>query len=242
MLSIGQRLKLIASIPTKLGDVTAFKRRKDRFKDPGLNQYPSLRISIPSQNIPMTSTWGITFKDYSGPNGDAYQRYGGLFKGTCSILVESISEESGTDDNVLEELDKLLYYLGIEIEMNKLDLWWTNDRIKVIPGTSKINYLPVWEDKHSHGFVYGAAYDFSFNYEFAEIDPTPNLHAVNFDFTFGAPDQDPVDIYGSLFLMQNWFMDIILRGSSKLLKLDILNKKEVTSSCGMDIILVNDSD
>jgi hypothetical protein len=247
MLNPEQRKKLIDSIPTDLGGTIVNKQRKDRFKDPGLNAYPSMRVSITSESIPFgTSTFGTTWRSRSGPNGDVEQRIGGIYRGTCSILLEAATEKAGTDDNIVETLDVLQYYLSLEIENNRLGLNFGTDKIKIIPGSIKPNYLPPWHDEHSHIWVYPVVLDFGFTYEFSAIDPTPNIHEIDIDIGVESYDKDNrgerSHILGEIFVKYIYKMDIILKGSAKPIKFNILNKKEVSTTCGFGITLVNDND
>ena len=141
MLSISQRAKLLSAIPTTLSDYNVKILRKDRFQNDDY-EFPSMRLSILSEGLRVSSTAGPIRKNFDGDNGDVEQYLGHLQQASVSVTLMAESETPGTDQSTPEILDQMLYDLQQEIEIWRLGLYWPDDKIKVIPGSGKVTYLP----------------------------------------------------------------------------------------------------
>ena len=178
MLSIGQRAKLIDSIPTELSEYTLKKLRRDRLGNDDY-EFPSMRIAILSQGIRSHSnTAGPTRKDRLGPQGDVRQWLGEYQRATISLTILCESETSTTDQETPETLDQILYDLQQEISIWRLGLYWPTDLMKVLPGSMRVTYLPPIMSHTTEHWIYPANLDFTIEYEFSTLDPTPNIHAI----------------------------------------------------------------
>lgn len=246
MMSISQRAKLLSAIPTALSDYDVKILRKDRFQNDDY-EFPSMRLSILSEGIRVSSTAGPIRKDFDGDMGDVEQYLGHFQQASVSITLMAESEVPGTDQDTPEILDQMLYDLQQEIEIWRLGLYWPDDKIKVIPGSGKIIYLPPFMAKAAdEHWIYPATIDFKVQYEFSVIDPTPNIHVIGYDFgfpDFGMPvDVEPMAHTYYTDVHPPWYqMSINLLGwRSSILADIILQGGSLNQYHTMDIILVND--
>lgn len=228
MLSITQRARLLEAIPTDLADLTVKKLRKDRLGNDDY-LYPSMRIAIISDGIRIRpNTFAPIRKNYDGYQGDAQQWYGQHQQASISVTLMAESLTSKTDQDTPEILDQMLYDLQEEIEIWRLGLYWPLDYMKVVPGSGKIIYLPPFmakvADEH---WIYPAVFDFRVEYEFSAIDPTPNIHAIEYDWAFDGISLDKhiilTNVHAPWYEMgvniRGWYssvlMDTILFSGSK---------------------------
>lgn len=244
MLSVGQRARLLAAFPVTLDYTPVNVQRRDRFLNP-INGYPSVRLSITSQGIrmPNTSIGNVIRKSRTGWQGDVEQWIGGLYRGGMSVLIEVASEKSGTDLVAQDELDRLTWAAQIAIDTYGLGLYYPIDHIKVIPGSCRVIQLPEFfiKDEFVHQWIYRNVIDFQFMYEFSVIDPTPNIHAIDFDF--GVPTSEPIKHYTLAKTHPPWYgMNILLKGCAHRQLMDIaIQRNNRNSGYGMSIRLVNES-
>lgn len=246
MLSISQRAKLLSVIPTTLSDYNVKILRKDRFQNDDY-EFPSMRLNILSEGIRVSSTAGPIRKNFDGDNGDVEQYLGHLQQASVSVTLMAESETPGTDQSTPEILDQMLYDLQQEIEIWRLGLYWPDDKIKVIPGSGKVTYLPPFMAKAAdEHWIYPAVIDFRVQYEFSVIDPTPNIHVIGYDFglpDFGMPvDTEPMHHTYFTDIHPPWYqMDICMLGWKSSILADVILKGGSSSKIAtMDIILIND--
>jgi len=240
MLSVGQRVRILAAVPTDLGGYTVKKLRRDRLLNDD-NTFPSMRIAIISQGIrARPSTGGPIRKNYDGYQGDAQEWLGHHQKATISVTVMCESETPGTDQDTPEVLDTLMYDLEQEIEIWRLGIYWPNDYMKVVPGSSRVTYLPNYMAKGAdEHWIYLANLDFQIEYEFSALDPTPNIHAIEFDWGIPLPATDHIILTD---VHPPWYeMDVNIRGWKSDLLIDmVLQGGYQEKSASLDVILVNE--
>ena len=239
MLSIGQRARLIAAIPDELAGYTIKKLRRDRLGNDDY-EFPTMRIAILSQGIRVhPSTGGPIRKNYDGYQGDVQQWIGEYQRASVSLTILCESETSKTDQETPEILDTILYALQQEISIWRLGLYWPTDYMKVVPGSIRVTYLPCMMASTIEHWIYPANVDFTIEYEFSAIDPTPNIHAIGYDWSFPCGSENHV-------LLSNyhppWYgMDVILKGCSAILPIDILlHSLEKYKNYSIDMLLIND--
>ena len=242
MMSITQRARLLEAIPTDLADLTVKKLRKDRLGNDDYS-FPSMRLAILSEGIRMRpTTYAPILKDYGGDNGDARQWLGQHQQASISVTLLAESQLAGTDQDTPEILDQMLYDLQIEIELQRLGLYWPVDFMRVVPGSGKVNYLPPYQARASdEHWIYPAVYDFKIEYCFSILDETPNIHAIQYDF--GLPADEPIEWLTSLTEVHPpWYaMSINILGWYKSAIYDlILQGSAKTKSISCDIILINE--
>ncbi len=240
MLSITQRAKLLDIIPTNLANQTVKKLRKDRLDNDDYH-FPSMRLAIISEGIRIRpNTSGPIRKDYLGENGDARQWIGHHEQASISVTLMAESPLAGTDQQTPEVLDQMLYDLQVQIELRRLGLYWPTDRMRVVPGSSHIGYLPPFQARASdQHWIYPAVLDFKIEYEFSILDDTPNIHAIQYDF--GLP-YVPTDHITLTDVHPPWYeMSICLRGWRSCINCDVLLRgPSKTVYSGFDIILINE--
>ena len=239
MLTIGQRAKLIDSIPTELSDYTLKKLRRDRLGNDDY-EFPSMRIAILSQGIRShPSTAGPTRKDRLGYQGDVRQWLGEYQRATISLTVLCESETAITDQETPETLDQILYDLQQEISIWRLGLKWSTDLMKVLPGSMRVTYLPPIMSHTTEHWIYPANLDFTVEYEFSVLDPTPNIHAIAYDWSIPCES-------GTHFIITDYHppcygMGISVLGWKSEFSMDVLlNKISKEKSYSMDMILISD--
>lgn len=237
MLSVGQRAKLMANIPEDLASYTVKKLRKDRLGNDDY-EYPTMRVSILTQGIRVRpSTGGTIRKNWDGYQGDVQQWYGEHQRATINITVLCESEVAGTDQTTPETLDQILYDLQQEISIWRLGLWWPEDFMKVIPGSAKVTYLPPIMAPTVEHWIYPASLDFTIEYEFSAIDPTPNIHAIQYDWSISEAPLTTIYDYHP----PTYGMSVILFGNYRPLLMDTIIRKDYSEqSYGMGMILILD--
>jgi hypothetical protein len=241
MLSITQRARLLEVIPTDLADLTVKLLRKDRL---GNDDYvfPSMRINIISQGIRVRpNTWAPIRKNYDGYQGDVIQYLGQHQQATISITLLAESVTAGTDQTTPETLDQMVYDLQKEIEIYRLGLYWPTDYMKVVPGSGKVTYLPPFQAKASdEHWIYPAVFDFRVEYEFNVLDETPNIHAIDYEWSLS--DLAENKYINLVNAHPPWYsMDVCLRGWYRSVEMDmLLLDLNYGKSYGMDIILISE--
>jgi hypothetical protein len=241
MLSVGQRARLLAAIPTSLGDYTVNKLRKDRFKNPV--GYPNMKISILSQGIKTgPTTRGYIKKTYTGEQGDAEAWFGVFYKATVSISLETSSQVHGSaDTDSLEELDEIAYYLAEEIEINRLGFIWHDDYMKVLSGTTKVIPQQPFFDEYENRWINSCTFDFAIEYRFSAIDPTPNIHALEYDFSAGTVEDSVYTDHAAYTHPPYYGMDVVIKGWRVPLSMDLtLMSLRKNSSLYVSTIIVSD--
>lgn len=199
-----------------------------------------MRISILSQGIRNGfNTGGTIRKNYDGYQGDVQQWLGEHQRATISLTILCESTTAGTDQETPETLDTILYDLQQEISIWRLGLYWPTDFMKVVPGSTRVTYLPPIMANTVEHWIYPANLDFTIEYEFSAIDPTPNIHAIEYDcsFTDNAENHIVITNYHA-----PWYgMDILLAGWKSNLLIDVLlSKSEKEKSYSMSMILISD--
>lgn len=236
MMSIGQRALLLASIPNVLGGVTVKKLRKDRLGNDDF-VFPSMRIAIISEGILVRPSTGGPIRKFYDSYGDAQEYLGHHQRATVSVTILCESQTAGTDQETPEILDQLLYDLERNIEIWRLGISWARDYMKVVPGSCKITYLAPFQALASgEHWIYPGNIDFQVEYLFEDIDPTPNIHAIAYDFSL--PMSEDSHIYHTRIDPPWYEMGISLCGWQSNILMDIiLFKTYKSTSYGMDIIL-----
>ncbi len=241
MLSITQRAKLLSVIPTDLADLDVKLLRKDRLNNDDY-EFPSMRVNIISQGIRVRpNTWAPIRKNYDGYQGDVIQYLGQHQQATISITLLAESLTAGTDQTTPETLDQMVYDLQKEIEIYRLGLYWPDDYMKVVPGSGKVTYLPPFQAKAAdEHWIYPAVYDFRIEYEFNVLDETPNIHAIDYEWSMSDIAENK---YITLVNVHPpWYaMDVCLKGWYRSVEMDmLLLDLNYGKSYSMSTILVNE--
>lgn len=241
MLSITQRARLLAAIPTNLADLNIKLLRKDRLGNDDYS-FPSMRINIISQGIRVRpNTAAPIRKNYDGYQGDVIQYLGQHQQASISIILMAESFTSKTDQVTPELLDQMIYELQLEIEIQRLGLYWPTDYMKVVPGSGKVTYLPPFQAKASdEHWIYVAAYDFKIEYEFSVLDETPNIHAIDYEWSLSNLEENK---YVNLTNVHApWYeMSVCIKGWRSSIDVDLLLLNlHHNKTYGIGMLLVND--
>ena len=111
--------------------------------------------------------------------------------------------------------------------------------MKVLPGSMRVTYLPPIMSHTTEHWIYPANLDFTVEYEFSVLDPTPNIHAIAYDWSI--PCEDGVHFVITDYHPPCYGMGISVLGWKSEFSMDVLlNKISKEKSYSMDMILISD--